>query len=107
MVAHHELGHLYYDLYYKDLPFAFRNAANDGFHEAIGDAIALSCTPEYFRRIGLSPPSPNPDPDTFIQKYLQHAIGFLSRRFVNVSRVKVSTAPVTLFYFSSPVICNN
>ena len=31
----------------------FRGGANDGFHEAIGDAIALSITPEYLKKIGL------------------------------------------------------
>ena len=51
--VHHELGHLYYDLAYRKQPFFFRNGANDGFHEAIGDAIALSVTPEYLKQIGL------------------------------------------------------
>jgi peptidyl-dipeptidase A len=53
ITAHHELGHLYYDLAYRNQPFLFRNGANDGFHEAIGDAIALSVTPEYLKKIGL------------------------------------------------------
>jgi peptidyl-dipeptidase A len=53
ITVHHELGHLYYDLAYRKQPFFLRNGANDGFHEAIGDAIALSVTPEYLRQIGL------------------------------------------------------
>jgi peptidyl-dipeptidase A len=51
--VHHELGHDYYFLAYRNQPFLFRGSANDGFHEAIGDAIALSITPEYLKKIGL------------------------------------------------------
>jgi peptidyl-dipeptidase A len=50
---HHELGHNYYQRAYNGQPFLFRGSANDGFHEAIGDAIALSVTPAYLVRIGL------------------------------------------------------
>lgn len=50
---HHELGHIYYGLAYRKQPSLFRNGANDGFHEAIGDTIALSMTPEYLKKIGL------------------------------------------------------
>jgi peptidyl-dipeptidase A len=51
--VHHELGHVYYNLAYRNQPPIFRQGANDGFHEAIGDAIALSITPEYLKKIGL------------------------------------------------------
>ena len=51
--VHHELGHVYYTLAYRTQPPLFRSGANDGFHEAIGDAIALSITPEYLKKIGL------------------------------------------------------
>ena len=51
--VHHELGHNYYFHYYYQLPILFQNGANDGFHEAIGDAIALSITPAYLQRVGL------------------------------------------------------
>jgi peptidyl-dipeptidase A len=51
--VHHELGHNYYQMAYRKQPFLFRNGANDGFHEAIGDTIALSITPEYLKTIGL------------------------------------------------------
>ena len=44
---HHELGHNFYERAYRKQPFIFRDSANDGFHEAIGDTIALSVTPEY------------------------------------------------------------
>ncbi len=50
---HHELGHNFYQRAYKNQPFLFENSANDGFHEAIGDTIALSVTPEYLKQIGL------------------------------------------------------
>src|SRR5262249_48680558 len=42
---HHELGHNFYQRAYKDQPVIFRDSANDGSHEAIGDTIALSVTP--------------------------------------------------------------
>ena len=61
--VHHELGHIYYDLAYDKQPFLFRNGANDGFHEAIGDAIALSVTPEYLKKIGLIETVPPPAAD--------------------------------------------
>jgi peptidyl-dipeptidase A len=51
--VHHELGHNFYQRAYNKLPPLFQNGANDGFHEAIGDTIALSVTPEYLKEIGL------------------------------------------------------
>ncbi len=53
VTIHHELGHNFYQRAYKDQPFLFKNGANDGFHEAIGDTIALAITPEYLQKIGL------------------------------------------------------
>ena len=53
VTIHHELGHNFYQRAYKDQPFMFKNGANDGFHEAIGDAIALAITPEYLHQVGL------------------------------------------------------
>ncbi len=50
---HHELGHNFYQRSYNQLPFPLRDSANDGFHEAIGDAIALSVTPAYLQQLGL------------------------------------------------------
>ena len=50
---YHELGHVYYYLWYRELPALFRNGANDGFHEAIGDTVNLSVTPAYLNSIGL------------------------------------------------------
>jgi peptidyl-dipeptidase A len=51
--AYHELGHVYYYLSRRDLPFMFKDGANDGFDEAIGDTINLSVTPAYLNKIGL------------------------------------------------------
>jgi peptidyl-dipeptidase A len=60
---HHELGHNFYQRAYKDLPVLFRDSANDGFHEAIGDTVALSVTPEYLVKIGLLDKAPETSRD--------------------------------------------
>ena len=52
-VIHHELGHDFYFAAYHQLPTLFQNGANDGFHEAIGDTVVLSMTPEYLKEKGL------------------------------------------------------
>jgi peptidyl-dipeptidase A len=57
---HHELGHLYYDLAYSVQSPLFKNGANDGFHEAIGDTVALSITPAYLKKVGLLKQDPDP-----------------------------------------------
>jgi peptidyl-dipeptidase A len=57
---HHELGHLYYDLAYSVQSPLFKNGANDGFHEAIGDTVALSITPAYLKKVGLLTQDPDP-----------------------------------------------
>jgi peptidyl-dipeptidase A len=56
--VHHELGHNYYQYYYRDQPTLFRDSANSGFHEALGDTIALSVTPSYLTKIGLAKKTP-------------------------------------------------
>jgi len=63
LTVHHELGHIFYYLSYKKLPPMFQGGANDGFHEAIGDSIALSITPEYLKKIGLIEQVPPPAAD--------------------------------------------
>ncbi|BFM05518.1 M2 family metallopeptidase [Halioxenophilus aromaticivorans] len=55
VTLHHELGHIYYYLMYKDQPFLFKGGAHDGFHEAIGDTITLAMTPAYYAEKGLIP----------------------------------------------------
>jgi peptidyl-dipeptidase A len=66
ITIHHELGHNYYQRAYNEQPFTYLNGANDGFHEAIGDFIALSITPEYLVQIGLLDRAnvPSADKDT-------------------------------------------
>jgi peptidyl-dipeptidase A len=61
--VHHELGHNFYQRAYDKQPFIFRDSANDGFHEAIGDTIALSVTPEYLVKIGLLDKAPDASKD--------------------------------------------
>ena len=52
-VIYHELGHNYYQSAYKDQAPLFRGGAQSGFHEAIGDTITLSMTPQYLQDVGL------------------------------------------------------
>jgi peptidyl-dipeptidase A len=61
--VHHELGHNFYQRAYKDQDFLFKNGANDGFHEAIGDFVALSITPEYLKQLGLIDKVPSASAD--------------------------------------------
>jgi peptidyl-dipeptidase A len=69
---HHELGHNFYQRAYKHLPVLFRDSANDGFHEAVGDTIGLSVTPEYLVKIGLLDQAPDSSRD--IGLLLQQAL---------------------------------
>ncbi len=71
---HHELGHNYYQRAYKAQPFLYKNGANDGFHEAIGDTIALSITPDYLVKIGLLDQAKVPGPDKDIGLLLRQAM---------------------------------
>jgi peptidyl-dipeptidase A len=63
LTVHHELGHNFYQRAYSQLPPSFRDSANDGFHEAVGDTIALSITPEYLVKIGLLDQAPDTSKD--------------------------------------------
>jgi peptidyl-dipeptidase A len=63
LTVHHELGHNFYQRAYSKLPPSFRDSANDGFHEAVGDTIALSITPEYLVKIGLLDRAPDTSKD--------------------------------------------
>lgn len=62
-VIHHELGHNYYQRAYNRQPYLFRDSANDGFHEAIGDTVALSITPGYLVQLGLLDKAPGQEKD--------------------------------------------
>jgi peptidyl-dipeptidase A len=63
LTIHHELGHNFYQRAYNQQPPSFRDSANDGFHEAIGDTIALSVTPDYLVKIGLLDRAPDASSD--------------------------------------------
>ena len=74
VTIHHELGHNFYQRAYNKQPYLFKNGANDGFHEAIGDFIALSITPDYLVRIGLLDPTKVPSEDKDIGLLLRQAM---------------------------------
>ena len=74
VTIHHELGHNYYQRAYKNQPYLYLNGANDGFHEAIGDMIALSITPEYLVQIGLLERADVPSADKDIGLLLRQAM---------------------------------
>ena len=74
VTIHHELGHNFYQRAYNQQPYLYQNGANDGFHEAIGDFIALSVTPEYLVQIGLLDRSKVPSADKDIGLLLRQAM---------------------------------
>jgi peptidyl-dipeptidase A len=74
VTIHHELGHNYYQRAYNQQPFLYLNGAHDGFHEAIGDFIALSITPEYLVQIGLLDADKVPSADKDIGLLLRQAL---------------------------------
>jgi peptidyl-dipeptidase A len=74
LVAHHELGHDFYFQRYFNLPILFQQGANDGFHEAIGDTIALSVTPDYLRSLGLLGPAGGGAEHTRINQQMKMAL---------------------------------
>jgi peptidyl-dipeptidase A len=75
---HHELGHNFYQRAYNLQPYLFRDSANDGFHEAVGDTIALSVTPEYLVQIGLLDKAPDSSKDIgFLLNKALEKIAFL------------------------------
>jgi peptidyl-dipeptidase A len=75
---HHELGHNYYQRAYNTHSFLFRNSANDGFHEAIGDTLSLSITPKYLTQIGLLDSEPNASGDlSLLMKTALEKVAFL------------------------------
>ena len=63
VTIHHELGHNYYQRAYSTQDPLYQTSANDGFHEGIGDTIALSITPEYLVKVGLLDRAPSAEND--------------------------------------------
>ncbi len=74
VTIHHELGHNYYQRAYKGQSTLYQNGANDGFHEAIGDTVALSITPQYLVQIGLLDQAKVPSADKDIGLLLKQAM---------------------------------
>jgi len=75
---HHELGHNFYQRTYRHQPPLYRASANDGFHEGIGDTIALSITPEYLKEIGLLDRVPDTSSDLgLLMKMALEKVAFL------------------------------
>ncbi|MCL4671802.1 MAG: M2 family metallopeptidase [Sphingomonadaceae bacterium] len=74
VTIHHELGHNYYQRAYNKQNVFYLDGANDGFHEAIGDAVALSMTPEYLVQIGLLEADKVPSADKDIGLLLRQAM---------------------------------
>jgi peptidyl-dipeptidase A len=95
---YHELGHVYYFLSYAAQPLLFRDGANDGFHEAIGDTVNLSVTPAYLAGIGLVP-RVQPGHDVLIDQQMKMAlekIAFLPfARMIDLWRWQVFSGQVT------------
>jgi peptidyl-dipeptidase A len=78
VTIHHELGHNFYQRAYKDQPPLFEDSANDGFHEAVGDTIALSVTSEYLKEVGLLETVPPESADIgYLLKQAMDKIAFL------------------------------
>ena len=101
---YHELGHDYYFLSYAKQPYLFRDGANDGFHEAIGDTVNLSVTPAYLARIGLIP-AVKPSHEAVINEQMKMAldkIAFLPfGRLIDQWRWKVFSGEITPANYNS------
>ena len=95
---YHELGHDYYYLSYASQPYLFRDGANDGFHEAIGDTVNLSVTPAYLAKIGLVH-TVKPSHEALINQQMKMAldkIAFLPfGRLIDQWRWKVFSGEIT------------
>jgi peptidyl-dipeptidase A len=77
ITIHHELGHNIYQRAYNKQPYLFQGGANDGFHEAIGDTIALSITPAYLQQVGLLKTLPQSDENALLLLQALDKIAFL------------------------------
>ncbi|XP_049729321.1 angiotensin-converting enzyme 2 isoform X1 [Elephas maximus indicus] len=75
LTAHHEMGHIQYDMAYAIQPYLLRNGANEGFHEAVGEIMSLSAaTPEHLKAIGLLPSDFQEDTETELNFLLKQAL---------------------------------
>lgn len=96
-VIHHELGHNFYQRAYNTQPLYYQESANDGFHEAIGDTIALSVTPGYLKEIGLLENVPDESKDIgLLMKMAMDKVAFIPfGLLVDQWRWKVFSGEVT------------
>ncbi|XP_060038995.1 angiotensin-converting enzyme 2 [Erinaceus europaeus] len=75
LTAHHEMGHIQYDMAYAQQPYLLRSGANEGFHEAVGEIMSLSAaTPKHLKSIGLLPKDFSDDNETDINFLLKQAL---------------------------------
>ncbi|XP_025976569.2 angiotensin-converting enzyme 2 [Dromaius novaehollandiae] len=75
LTAHHEMGHIEYDMAYSHLPYLLRSGANEGFHEAVGEIMSLSAaTPQHLKSLGLLEPTFQEDAETEINFLLKQAL---------------------------------
>ena len=77
ITVHHELGHNFYQRAYNKQPYLFKGGANDGFHEAIGDTVALSVTPEYLKQVALLDTVPKSDDTALLLRQAMDKVAFL------------------------------
>lgn len=95
---YHELGHVYYSIGYRDLPYLFHGGAHDGFHEAVGDTVSLSVTPAYLAKLGLVSPV-RPSREAVINQQMKQAadkIAFLPfGRLIDEWRWRVFSGEIT------------
>nr|QMQ39211.1 angiotensin-converting enzyme 2 [Rhinolophus sinicus]QMQ39220.1 angiotensin-converting enzyme 2 [Rhinolophus sinicus] len=78
LTAHHEMGHIQYDMAYASQPYLLRNGANEGFHEAVGEVMSLSvATPKHLKTMGLLSPDFREDNETEINFLLKQALNIV------------------------------
>ncbi|XP_054437165.1 angiotensin-converting enzyme 2 isoform X1 [Pteronotus mesoamericanus] len=78
LTAHHEMGHIQYDMAYAKQPFLLRNGANEGFHEAVGEIMSLSAaTPKHLKDLGLLAQNYPEDYETEINFLLKQALNIV------------------------------
>jgi peptidyl-dipeptidase A len=70
---YHELGHNFYQRAYSEQSPVFQGGAHSGFHEAIGDTITLSMTPDYLQQVGLIPEAIESN-EAVINRQMQQAL---------------------------------
>ncbi len=97
ITIHHELGHNFYQRAYNKQPMLFRDSANDGFHEALGDTIALSMTPEYFVKLGFlsRPTDPSKDIGLLLNRALEKVAFLPFGLLIDQWRWKVFSGEIT------------